>query len=331
MVENGTGPSGPLADAEVSLVDAHAVLVQAVAEATQGGNPPTASAVRLALKRLTYNGFDHRKLGFKRFRDFLQRAADAGVIEVHERPGDVVVALHGENPPVMRRTRVRRDLWKAALNWSSKEVHYLDLENDRVATLPVQPVPLEPERFALVRERLRASDESLVKIPTIDIHTQLRWMQHFVDGLDDKGLRSLLEGALAGDKPARLFAAVLRNEPNAQDLWYEALASHVLAHLQQWKESEARLAKVEVLSASGQVRVTGAEPNVFAAGGRSLVDAAGSIVEAVTALQQNPSRSRRSLASPEGQLRMLLHRAIDRMPEEELRRIRVPVGFLIED
>src|SRR5262249_61737654 len=50
---------------------------------------PTASEVRLEIKRQTYGGFTPSILGYKRFRDFLVDASDLGYIEIDkERSGD---------------------------------------------------------------------------------------------------------------------------------------------------------------------------------------------------------------------------------------------------
>ena len=68
---------------------AFSVLVDAVRELGEAGTVPTASQVRLAMKRRTYGGFDPGKLGYKRFRDFLSEAASENLIDLDEdRPGD---------------------------------------------------------------------------------------------------------------------------------------------------------------------------------------------------------------------------------------------------
>ncbi|WP_299928974.1 UPF0158 family protein [uncultured Nocardioides sp.] len=319
------------------VADALKVLETAVASRTVGDRAPTASEVRIAMKQLTYDGFDPKALGFQRFRDFLALAEAEGLVTLHtDRPGDLLVSVRGGAARPKGHVRVRRDLWRAVLDWAPDVDHYLDLEQDRVLTLPTKPVPLEPVKFSQVRGRVDEGDPTLVLVPAVPIRTQIGWMERFATALDDEQLRSLLVGALHGDKPAKLFSTVLRNEPAAQDRWQQSLATNVLAHLQKWKDDDPGLADVRIVTegsppASAKAHETAATA-AAAAPARALVDAAGSIILTMQSHRSPSSRSRRRSGSEaEEQLRNLLHQAIDRMPEEELRVLRIPVGYLLED
>lgn len=335
--DHAGSPTQPGGAPNEQLAEALKVLETAVTSRTVGERAPTASEVRIAMKQMTYDGFDPKALGFKRFRDFLAVAEADGVVTLHtDRPGDLLVSVRGRAARPEGHVRVRRDLWRAVLNWAADVDHYLDLSQDRVLTLPKKPVPLEPEKFSAVRARVAEGDAALVLIPAVPIRTQVGWMEKFANGLDDEQLRSLLTGALHGDKPAKLFGTVLRNEPAAQDRWQQSLAANVLVHLQRWKDDDPRLAELRIVTEGSppssskphEASVTAAA----AAPARALVDAAGSIILTLQGNRSGAARlRRRSGTDAEQRLRDLLHQAIDRMPEEELRVLRIPVGYLLED
>lgn len=326
--EATTPPEGQLVE------NAYAVLTQAVEAGLDGLRWPTASQVRLAMKQLTYGGFNPKDLGFKRFRDFLQAAETAGHVTLHlEHPGDIVVAAVGATAQRQdgRRPRIRRDLWKAASDWSAEVDHFYDVEADRCLSIPTKPVLLEPTRFQQLRKRIEDDDQNLVKVPRIDIKTQVHWMHMFAEGQDDSSLKLLLTGALGGEKPAKHFAAVLRNQPAAQDRWFDILAANVSASLQAWKDTNENLAALRLESVNQQRTEGDSRSNArhgnTQASANALVEAAGSIL----ALNIRSARDNKHTVRPGGeeQLRALLHRAIDQMPESELRTIRIPVGYLL--
>src|SRR5690349_15840884 len=109
------------------LDQAYGVLASAVGMLSRGDRPPTASEVRLEMKRLTYGGFSPKAFGFKRFRDFLDGAEAAGYVAVDkDREGDVAVVLPRELPGSqgINAPPVRSDLWKAFVDWSPRLARY---------------------------------------------------------------------------------------------------------------------------------------------------------------------------------------------------------------
>lgn len=325
------------APSEQLLKDAFVVLEQAVQAQADAAQWPTASQVRVAMKRLTYDGFDPEELGYKRFRDFLHAAEAAGHVALRwDRPGDVVVAMAGAESPSKEATRVRirRDLWQAALDWKQGVDHYLDLNIDRALALPREPVRLEPERLRQLRLRVADQDPQVVKVARISIGQQLDWMKTHVESVPEGPLRSLLVQALASDKPAKVFAAVLRDQPAAQDRWFARLSANVLAHLQQWKQSEPRLADLQIEAPNSPVQ---------AEAGKVLADKSGdSLAALIEDFQRGPRAHNMRLAdrlfvrdrmvlNSEERLRAILHQAIDQMPEAELRALRIPAGYLLGD
>jgi hypothetical protein len=305
------------------LDEAFKVLRSAITDLQRRSVLPTASQVRLEMKQLTYGGFEPKALGFKRFRDFLAAAEQNDHISVHERPGDLVVALPGDPVVQTGALRIRRDLWRAALDWSPRVDHYLDLDADRVEALPKDPVPLEPEPMQKLRARVELADESLVRVPRVSMATQLSWMSTFTDSLADDEMRILLQGALATEKPAKLFTDVLRNDPQTLSRWHERLTANVSAHLQSWKERDERLINLDLHvppTGAGRKSEMPHPPTPGTSARRALIDAA-------TAARSFP---RTDGQDGDQQLRALLHRAIDRMGTEELRQIWLPLGYVTE-
>ncbi|MGH3349763.1 MAG: hypothetical protein ACRDPS_03780, partial [Nocardioides sp.] len=141
MEQEAAQTSEAPSDTSTMTSDAFVVLERAVShERSVHGRWPTASRVRIVMKELTYDGFAPARLGFKRFRDFLQAAEAAGAIALDSsNAGDILVALPGETEPAARATRharIRKDLWSALLDWTRGVDYYFDLDIDRPVVLP---------------------------------------------------------------------------------------------------------------------------------------------------------------------------------------------------
>lgn len=368
--------SGSSSESSAQMNEALKVLDQALDELADQQRQPTASQVRLAMKRLTYGGFEPQDLGFKRFRDFLETAARDKRIELFDRPGDVLVARRGAPPVSDHVVRIRRDLWKTALDWSADVAHYLDLDTDKVVTVPSVPVPLEPEKFANLRTRIAAKDERLVRVPSIDIHTQVGWMAQFARSVDEPEVEFRLERALSSPKSAREFARVLRSEPEVRYVWNRQLSAHVLVHLLRWKSEDPRLLDVQIDAGveradeptpdeeptqgavtdvpttpqpdEGSIRMYGggavgvvptpqrdasvpSQARVLAGAHVHETTRVPRVVSYGSRIAETPVTGTPRLRERRSRLRLALHRAIDRMPEEELAKLVIPVGYLIED
>ena len=330
--------------ADEPLDAAFAVLTRSVAESTHAGHVPRASQVRLAMKRLTYDGFDPSDFGFKRFRDFLAAAVAAGVIEIRDRPGDVEV-LPPPNGDELSATdtkqRVRRDIWRSFVDWNPETLHFIDLNDGRAIEIPRRPVDLEPPRFTEIRNRLASQDEFLVAIPSIPVAEQTRWMRAYSDGVTDSALRNLLIGALADDKPAKSFTSIVRADVMHQRQWNQFFGERVLRAVTTWIQSDPRLAAVEVFE-QGPVQRPAEAPEDFLAEmtttTRNFIDTASRLLESgrdaardsQVCRPHGPSDGKVATAA-ESRLRQLVHRAVDRMSEDELRALRIPVGSLLDD
>src|SRR5215475_2121389 len=214
------------------------VLVGAVeALASRLSRWPTASEVRLEIKRQTYGGFDSSGLGYKRFRDFLVDASDRGYIEVDtERSGDFAISVPiGRQDAAEAERPVRPDLWKAFVDWTPDLLRFYDLQNDQAVMIPEKPAPFEPERFRVFRDRLKSEPEAFVPIKVIAVHEQLTWMKRFAADVSDPGLRKLLDAAFENEKPVKSFLTVLRAAaPDQLQRWYGVLRQEVRRVIEQW-------------------------------------------------------------------------------------------------
>jgi hypothetical protein len=291
------------------------------------------------MRRLTYDGFDPVELGFKRFRDFLTAAQAAGVVVIRERPGDVEVVLPGldAGPGADARTRVRRDIWRSFVDWNPEALHFLDLRDGRAVEIPRRPVELEPARFADIRARVEAGDEQLVRIPSIPVGEQTQWMRLFCQEVPDEALKKLLLGALADDKPAKSFTSIVRADSSQQHQWNLFFGQRVLSAVKAWLHSDPRLSTLEVFDSEpardGSALDQGAD--YMSPATRDFIDAASRLVDSSRAFRSHtPDRRAERTAggtTAEARLRNLIHRAVDRMSEDELRALRIPAGTLVDD
>lgn len=238
--------------------------------------------------------------------------------------------------------RIRPDLWKAFVDWKPDLLRLYDFDKDHAVLIPSSPAPLEPERFRAIREKLRVSPDSLVKIEPISMRTQLGWMREFSAEVADPRIKSLLDAALSADKPAKTFVAVLRQVPPELGRWRKNLGALVRSEVERWQNSTPR-AKSICIDHLDEVTVGGApehraQSRPPAATGENLLDLASHLATVGFSsskiyggafggsLFQGNSTQQDSVVN----LRFRLHAAIDRMPLEELRLLRIPVGYLFE-
>lgn len=352
-------PARPEArDSEFSV--ALDVLEQVVQEFVEAGRSPTGSQVRIALKERTYGGFDQRRLGFATFRAFLREAAIRGRVVVDEdRPGDVAVRLSGGRSSGSEPVRpIRGDFWRAFVEWQPAELRLYDTNEDRVHRLPRDPAPLEPEQFANIRRRLAEAPGAFIEISPVARNQQLDWMREFARS-GPEALRSVLEESLAGEKPAKTFAQVLRALPEERSRWNLILTARVRGVVEEWcaihaiapsidKRFETRVegkyreiaelaggsaSRGEVARGIAAPALEGASPAL--SGQAAALTALAAFVRTSTAVRGGRTVIRvrhgtdRSSAT-EDELRLRIHAAVDRMPAEELRQLVIPVGYLFE-
>lgn len=326
---------------EVSLPEAYTVLREALGDLARLGRPATGSEARLGMKRRTYGGFDPRSLGFKRFRDFLQAARDAGHIELDDaRKGDVAVSLPGaiyrDNNPAEEHRSIRSDLWRAVSDWSGDSTHVVELSRDRVVSFPPLPVPLEPADFADLRARLNNDDPDLVEVQPVPETTQTEWMRRFAR----EGNLLHLQEALATSNPTREFVARVRSDDSVRRAWGRVLANEVRRYIAEWQKSEPRAAAFDAYSSprrSGEAMHTLArsDPPSDSTAKRNQswhLSKHYNVSDLFTPTFYSYSSTSDSHEKGDAEeLRQRLHRAIDRMPPRELRDITIPVGYFFDE
>ncbi len=348
-VGSGDGPglgSDDLAEPTDSLVgQALDVLAQAVTQLIhENSEPPTASEVHLRMRTITYGGFKTSSLGFKRFRDFLSLGEERGVVEIdHTRPGDVSVTLPGEAGEVSFYDRrvIRKDLWRAVVDWSPGLLRLYSRNDDKAYLIPKNAAPLEPERIAVIRNRYAVSPEEFVEIPPADIGAQIAWMHDFALTVADHEVRTVLLSSLDSEKPAKTFASVLRQSPSLQRKWYTALTDRVTSHLQNWMGATGLADALEIHRLNGGKPPTmNTKPMVSRPSRESTSETWPVLVRQLLSIIQDanyrtvahPERKDQEVARwSEGDLRARIHRAVDKMSVDELKKLPIPVGYLIED
>lgn len=337
-----TAVSHPEHDGEPdSRAQAFDVLVAAVSEVRERrGRPATASEVRVAMRQRTYGGFDPPALGFPRFRDFLDEAEQLGHVRIDRaRPGDVALVLPEESEAADPVPMVRPDLWRAFADWTPGQLRLYDSAEDRVHVIPEQPVPLEPERFGEVRRRLAADPSAFVPVTPVPRQRQIGWMREFADSVGDKQSRLLLRSALDGEKPAKLFLSTLRQSPPLLARWRQEHRARVREEILRWREHRVPEGVSVTVDRQEEPEDEGSRGPA-----RELSASWGSAQ--LTLWAREPARlwprsdhwhfaptlgGDHGRESPDAALRALVHAAVDRMPVEELRALRLPVGYLVGD
>lgn len=335
--------SEPVSSARHS--EAFDVLVSAVETLCKAGRPPTASEVRLEMRSLTYGGFSLKELGYVKFRDFLYDAEKRGKIRIDSsRVGDYAVMPVGlAYEGSAESAAIRTDLWKAFVDWNANLSRWYDLKNDKAFILPREPAKLEPKSFQRFRADLASDPDSYIPIEPVSVKTQLEWMGNFAAERRDPVLRELLKGALASDKPIKTFITALKSVPVQYESWRREFAAKVRVVVDEWKASHHSLASIQVerdVSVQDLVAVpvagTGESPNPStqstASGiSKAYIQLASTWLRPENIISSIKFHSRQEGTVNESALRLRLHAAIDRMPLEELKALRIPVGYLFEE
>lgn len=336
-----TPASAPNAPRDVQAEEQAAafdVLADAVASLAQAGaSPVTGSAVRLEMGRRTYGGFDPKRVGYKRFRDFLDDAEARGYVAIdRDRAGDVSVTMPGASAEAGSTARMRSDLWKAFADWNPRTSRFYALNEDRVVTLPTEPAPLEPPRYAELRTKISENPTVFVEIKPLSRQQQLDWMRDFSLLVTDPEVSRVLGEALKSEHPARYFVVVLRSFPNLLNRWHNTLRERVYAEALKWRDSDSRLATVQIdhVIASAQPPVSRQREESVAAAeaaNRRVAEIPQKHTHDRDVVHFFAGQASKSVVYSASTLRQRLHEAIDRMPESELRKICIPVGYLFEE
>jgi len=297
----------------LSTEDALKLLGAVVQESHERGRRTTAAALKAKLRRRSTHEFDEKLLGFVNFRAFLREAQARGIVALHQGEFDVLVTPPGTDPPepdpqttssagahgtdrANAPRRIRAHLWRAFVDWSPGLQRFYDRVEREAFLLPARPSPREQEEHRLRREIVASDPVRFAAIEPVPFEQQLGWMHDFTDQ-QQSPIKEQLQLALGSERPARDFAGQMSAIPALSNAWHRHLVQQVSEVIQRWAATH------------------GLDVDIFVPQRTP-----------VAALRAAPQFGSRGTSS----LRVMLHRAIDQMPEQELMAISIPVGYLID-
>lgn len=288
--------------------EALGLLVRAVEDLKhEDGQDPTASQVRLRMGEVSYGGFSLSRVGFRRFRDLVDLAASEGLVVVDTRPvGDIRIApLADANGTESPNLAFNSAIWRAMVDWRPDMLRVWDTREGRARFIPEHPVPLEPERFASVRNEILVSTDRFLQLPHLTFADQLQLLREFAAGealTDDQ--KQLLDAALGSSRPIQRGLQLLRDlDESASRRWSDVLRTSVRQRLAAWAAETAGAPDPDELMEP----VPAPEPTL------PIEDA---------------KRKPRDEAASVAALRAAVHRAVDSLSPEELRALQLPAGAL---
>lgn len=284
-----------------------------VEENHKAGRPSYGASLKPELLRRTNHGFSEPRLQYSSFGEFLSEAARADHISLYPAPKgpDRLAAPPGTEPPVAddattrRLPRINKELWDCFIDWDPGWIRVYDRVEDRPRNVPENAAPLEPDAYAQLRSAILADSEHtrFVPIPSVSFDEHVGWMRSLAEQEADPATRARLVAATEDRRPARAFTQALLSVPEARRRWHARRHAEIEARIRRWAH-EAGL-EIEIYEVQ-QARTPTSEADEARRGPTSAAD--------------------ERLAK----LRAVLHDAIDRMPEGELRELSLPVGYVVE-
>lgn len=284
------------------------LLVRAVeALNDEDGQDPTASQVRLRMGELSYGGFSLNRVGIRRFRDLVDLAASEGLVVVDTRPaGDIRISPPSDaDSPDSPDLAFNGAIWRAMVDWRPNMLRVWDTRDRRARFIPEHPVPLEPERFASVRNEILGNEDRFLHLPHLTSADQLQLLREFAAGEALGGdQRQLLAAALASSRPIQRGLQILRDlDESASRRWSDLLRSSVRQRLATWAAETAGAPSPDELMEP----IPAPEPTL--------------------PIEETKHKPRDEAASVTA-LRAAVHRAVDSLSPDELRALQLPAGAL---
>jgi hypothetical protein len=311
----------PASSSNNPLDEAFELLRSTVVDLHSAGRRIYAAGLKPELKRRSYGGFDEKSLngGFVSFKRFLEAAHARGLVDLTPAPvgPDVLVTPQGAQPQdvavrdeqrgsveiaTARSSRfVRRDLWRAFIDWREDEVRIYDSKTHTVLRFPAAPAPLEPPEQAERRRLWQTEPARFHQITPIATDRQLEWMRAFAAGAVEP-MRTALVLALSNEKPFRAFSLAARVDPATNAQWQTERLRHVVDEIESWAQQS-----------NLEVRIFEPPLSPATAGGRTV-----------------PPGKPPGTQPREDEVRRRLHAAVDRMPLSALYALSLPVEYLID-
>jgi hypothetical protein len=263
-----------------------------------------------ALMQRREPAFDERAFGFGSFGEFVAAAAERGGLRI-DRDSDGwervhLVGSHGDEDQGDEHLRVRPDLWKAFTNWGGRWINVWLAAESRVVPLARDPRDPEPAELAALRRALTERSPDVTRIEPIPMETQRQWLSDFIAEMPgEHWLHDALTRALDDDQPFRRFGAFLRADADQLRRYYRFRAQRVIEIVTTWARDNGievdPTAQPDVESSAAAFGATPATPGVdptVGGGGRDV--------------------------------REVILRAVQQMPTDELRRLPIPVGYILD-
>jgi len=284
---------------------AFALIREIVEEASRGDHIPSAAALKTALTAKDAS-FAERSLGFKRFIDFLNAAADAGYVAVTRDPNnhpriypvglsaDRVEASIKQPSSVAHGTRkLKREVWRAFVDWKPVDYwRFWDRSLSRALVAPAltsgqAPWEVNPGRFT--------------ELVVVTKELQLEWMREFAQARVPAQREAILLSIAPDANPGEFKRTLVRLGLGSD--WTLELQARVTRHAEAWALEKG----------VGFSR----------------------LLEPKRRIQDELSETPRSLGTShvnfdDARLRRAVHAAIDRMEPSELRSLLVPAHLLLE-
>jgi len=212
-----------------SVEAAFGLLEAAVKDAEAQGRTLYGASLKPMLQHQSSGWFDESKLGFSRFKMFLEAARDRGIIEYQRTEGgDFIVKLpvaedpgEGQLEPSARETErssawIRADLWKAFFDWSPRQRYY-DTVRDHAFLTTQHHATLTPGQ---------------IEIEPITLEQQLEWMRRFAESAEEP-FRAVLLAALGEEKPLAAFTMAVKATPLSSE-WNRVRIERVAEAIRAW-------------------------------------------------------------------------------------------------
>jgi uncharacterized protein UPF0158 len=297
-------------DRDAALKAGLEALVLVVQERFSGGRSTVAAALKAELQRRFNGRFDERVMGFFSFRDFLKEAEQRRLVKLRLAAGGDIEAIPPGAPERALATvapgqpsaegavYIRPDIWQAFVDWRPNWIRAYDLQQDRAVMVPATATPFDAPDWIEFRKALAAYPDRFRAIEPIAMERQLAWMNELIDQTQDQSIRDVLRSALDSERPFGAFARAAASIPEIKSRWNRTLQERVYSITREWMERNRLLLDL----------VQERRPRT------------------INSSSQVPSGS----SASEQEIRSRVHAAIDRMPIAELKRIELPIEYLLD-
>lgn len=192
----------------------------------------TAAVLKNRMLSLSDRTFDEADYGFDSFTSFLEGVATDFLIL--DRDGYLTVELaHALEPDTHRAGRVRSDLWKAVMDYSSEQRYYWSRHAHRAEADDASGGPL---------------------LPTVTREEFLEWRKDFAD-TSCRSLSQMDAIVLRGWSETTMGTGSL--PPKLRPLWNEFLKERVVRRLTAWFDEHAVPAPTDLVSIEDRPQVQG--------------------------------------------------------------------------